>query len=209
MSGGCREHVSRGWPVTLHDGEVGLRPLRQRDARRWRELRSRNVEWLRRWEATSPDPSLEAAPTFAAMVRRLRAEARAGQSLPFVITYRGEVVGQLTVGGISYGSLRSAHIGYWVDEQVAGRGITPTAVALAVDHCFGPLRLHRIEVNIRPENSASRRVADKLGFRLEGVRPRYLHIDGAWRDHLGFALTAEEVPEGLLARWRSVRTPRN
>ena len=150
---------------------------------------------------------MESAPTFAAMVRRLRAEARAGQCLPFVITYGGVVVGQLTVGGISYGSLRSAHVGYWVDEAVAGRGIAPTAVALAVDHCFGPLRLHRIEVNIRPENTASRRVAEKLGFRLEGLRPRYLHIDGDWRDHLGFALTADEVPEGLLARWRSVRAP--
>ena len=199
--------MSQGWPVTLRDGEVGLRPLRQRDARHWRELRSRNAAWLRRWEATSPDPSVESAPTFAAMVRRLRAEARAGQCLPFVITYGGVVVGQLTVGGISYGSLRSAHVGYWVDEAVAGRGIAPTAVALAVDHCFGPLRLHRIEVNIRPENTASRRVAEKLGFRLEGLRPRYLHIDGDWRDHLGFALTADEVPEGLLARWRSVRAP--
>jgi ribosomal-protein-alanine N-acetyltransferase len=189
--------------VSLRDGPVGLRPLRQRDSRRWREIRARNTEWLRPWEATSPDPTSEAAPTFGAMVRRLRSEARARQGLPFVITFEGALVGQLTVGGITYGSLRSAHIGYWIDEAFAGRGITPTAVALAADHCFTTLRLHRIEVNVRPENVASRRVAEKLGFRYEGLRERYLHIDGDWRDHLGYALTADEVPAGVLARWKS------
>ena len=114
------------------------------------------------------------------------------------------LVGQLTVGGITWGSLRSAYIGYWIDERVAGRGIIPTAVAMATDHCFA-IGLNRVEINIRPENVASRRVVDKLGFRPEGLRERYLHIDGDWRDHLTFALTAPEVPDGVLARWRAVR----
>lgn len=184
---------------------MALRPIRRRDLVQWREVRTRNAAWLQHWEATSPEPALEAPPTFAAMVRRLRAEARAHQTLPFVVTYDQRLVGQLTVGGIGYGSLRSAHVGYWVDEAVAGRGIIPTAVALATDHCFGALRLHRIEINVRPENMASRRVAEKLGFRYEGLRLRYLHIDGDWRDHLGFALAVDEVPGGLLARWRAHR----
>ena len=111
------------------------------------------------------------------------------------------LVGQLTVSSITWGSLRSANIGYWVDETVAGRGITPTAVALAVDHCFQAAGMHRIEICIRPENAASLRVVHKLGFRSEGMRRAYLHIDGDWRDHEAFALTAEEVPEGLLARY--------
>ncbi len=195
----------RPWPVTLRDGRVALRPIRRRDLAQWREVRVRNTAWLQHWEATSPEPAFETPPTFAAMVRRLRAEARAQQTLPFVVTYDERLVGQLTVGGIAYGSLRSAHVGYWVDEAVAGRGIVPTAVALATDHCFGALRLHRVEINVRPENTASRRVAEKLGFRYEGLRLRYLHIDGDWRDHLGFALTADEVPGGLLARWKAER----
>ena len=82
----------------------------------------------------------------------------------------------------------------------------PTAVALVVDHAFTEVGLHRIEVNIRPENAASLRVVEKLGFRDEGVRPGLLHIAGAWRDHRSFALTAEEVPDGLLARWHETRT---
>jgi ribosomal-protein-alanine N-acetyltransferase len=120
--------------------------------------------------------------------------------MPFVVTYRGRLVGQLTVGGITWGSLRGAHIGYWIDREFAGRGITPTAVALATDHCFS-IGLHRIEVNIRPENHASRRVAEKLNFRSEGLRPSYLHIDGEWRDHLVFAMTSDEARGGLLNRW--------
>jgi len=194
--------VTEGWPATLVDGSVCLRPLRQRDSRDWRTVRARNAEWLRPWEATSPEPAIDAPPTYSAMVRRLRNEARDGRTMPFVITFGGELVGQLTVGGISWGSLRSAHIGYWVDQRVAGRGIMPTAVAMATDHCFD-VGMHRMEINIRPENLASRRVVEKLGFRPEGLRPRYLHIDGDWRDHLSFALTVDEVPGGLLARWKA------
>jgi ribosomal-protein-alanine N-acetyltransferase len=121
--------------------------------------------------------------------------------LPFVITLDDRLVGQVTVGGITWGSLWSAHIGYWVDSRVAGQGVMPTAVALAGDHAFRVLGLHRLEINVRPENAASLRVVEKLGFRDEGVRRRFLHIAGDWRDHRTFALTTEEVPEGLLARW--------
>ena len=194
--------MTEGWPVTLTEGAITLRPLRQRDAREWRSVRARNAEWLRPWEATSPEPAIDAPPTYSAMVRRLKAEAREGRTMPFVIAFGDILVGQITVGGISWGSLRSAHIGYWVDQRVAGRGIMPTAVAMATDHCFAA-GLHRIEINIRPENLASRRVVEKLGFRPEGMRPRYLHIDGDWRDHLSFALTVDEVPGGLVARWKA------
>ena len=69
------------------------------------------------------------------------------------------------------------------------------------------MKLHRIEINIRPENTPSLRVVEKLGFRDEGRRPRYLHIDGDWRDHQSFALNAEDVPGGLMARWRARDTP--
>ncbi|MFT6564308.1 MAG: ribosomal-protein-alanine N-acetyltransferase [Actinomycetes bacterium] len=106
----------------------------------------------------------------------------------------------MTVGGIAYGSLRSAHVGYWMDENHAGRGIVPTAVALGADYCFFTLGLHRLEINLRPENIASRRVVEKLGFRYEGIRENFLHINGQWRDHLAFAVTAEDAPKGVLAR---------
>lgn len=128
--------------------------------------------------------------------------------MPFVITYDGEMVGQITVSGITWGSARWAQTGYWIARSHAGRGITTLAVAMATDHSFAALGLHRMEVAIRPENAASLRVVEKLGFERIGVAPRYLHIDGDWRDHLLFALTAEDVPEGLVARLeRSAETP--
>ena len=190
------------WPVDLVDGPVRLRPLRRRDAATWRAVRNANASWLRPWEATSPDGS-GPPPTFPQMVRGFAREARAGRMLPFVVELDGRLVGQITVSGITWGSLRSAHVGYWVDQRVAGRGTIPLALALVGDHCFTAMRLHRIEVNIRPENAASLRVAAKLGLRDEGLRERFLHIDGDWRDHRTFAITREEVPEGLVNRLRS------
>ena len=65
----------------------------------------------------------------------------------------------------------------WVDRDLAGRGIAPTALALAADHMFGPMGLHRLEVAIRPENTKSLRVVEKLGFRFEGTRPAYMHVE--------------------------------
>ncbi len=186
--------------MVLRDGPLALRPLRRRDRAAWVRLRLENAAWLDPWEATAPDPTHPALP-FGAFVAELRREARAGRSYPFAIDYRGRLVGQLTVSGITSGSLCSASIGYWVAEAVAGRGIAPTAVALATDHCWVEAGLHRMEINIRPENAASLRVVAKLGFRDEGLRRRYLHVDGEWRDHRTFALTAEEVPGGLLRRW--------
>lgn len=193
--------MSYGWPARLRHGDLELRPLRLRDATAWREVRTRNAGWLRPWEATLPLAEHDAPSTYAAMVRRLRAEAREGRSLPFALLVGGAFAGQVTVGGIARGSLLSAYIGYWIDQRAAGRGVMPTAVAMVTDHCFGEVGLHRIEINVRPENTASLRVVEKLGFRSEGLRERYLHIDGGWRDHLTFALCAEDVPEGLLRRW--------
>jgi ribosomal-protein-alanine N-acetyltransferase len=139
------------------------------------------------------------------MVRRFSAQARAGEALPWAVTYDGKLAGQLNVSSIIWGSARMASAGYWVDQAQAGKGIIPTALALAVDHCFFTVGLHRIEVNIRPENHASLQVVRKLGFREEGVREKFLHINGGWRDHLSFALTAEDVPQGLVRRWSESR----
>jgi ribosomal-protein-alanine N-acetyltransferase len=197
--------MTGGWPVVLTEGPVRLRALRRSDEAAWMRLRAENAGWLEPWDATSPVPVEGRRPTFGQFVRTLDRQGRQGGSLPFAVEHEGALVGQLTVSGITYGSLYSASIGYWISRHVAGLGITPTAVALATDHCFGGLGLHRVEINIRPENGPSLRVVEKLGFRDEGVRERYLHIQGVWRDHRTFALTAEEVPGGLLARWRATR----
>ncbi|CAB4965266.1 unannotated protein [freshwater metagenome] len=194
------------WSPTVSDGDITLRLIRQRDAGEWREVRRRNREWLQPWEASlPPEASLitDVPATFGQMVRRMRKDARAGRALPWAILVDGRLAGQLTVGGITYGSLRSAYIGYWIDKDLAGRGIMPAAVALACDYCFDNVRLHRIEINIRPENTASLRVVDKIGLRKEGDRPKYLHIDGDWRDHVTYVVMAGEFPDGVLSRLKA------
>jgi ribosomal-protein-alanine N-acetyltransferase len=187
----------------LRSGRVGLRPLSLRDARAWREVRARNRDWLVPWEATVPPGDNAAPATFRSMVLDLRRQARAGRAMPFAVTLDDHFVGQLTVSNIVGGSARWGQVGYWVDQAHAGRGVIPTAVALAVDHCLFEAGLHRVEVAIRPENTASLRVVQKLGFNEYGYAPRYLHIDGAWRDHRLFAITVEECPGGLLRRFRT------
>ena len=140
--------------------------------------------------------------TFRGLVRDLRRQAREGRALPFAVTLDNVFVGQLTVTNIVGGSARWGQIGYWIDNRHAGHGVIPTAVALVTDFCLLKMGLHRVEVAIRPENTASLRVVEKLGFSEVGFAPRYLHIDGAWRDHRLFALTVEECPDGLLQRWK-------
>ncbi len=191
-----------GWPARLQYGRVGLRPPRLRDAATWSALRLRNEAWLAPWEPTSRESwaSRHSTASWPGALSSLRRLARAGFVLPFIVTYDDRFVGQVTVNNVVRGVLRSAQIGYWVDQEHAGRGIITTAVALATDHCFGPVGLHRIEIDIRPENAPSRRVVAKLGFREEGYLARYLDIDGVWRDHMLYALTVEDVPGGLLRR---------
>lgn len=185
------------WPLTLRGTtprgvDVVLRPLRHSDEEIFAAVRRANHAWLSPWDATAPEGG-RGAPTFAELVDGYDASARAGRALPMAITVEGRLVGQVNISNIVLGSFRSCAVGYWVSRAVAGLGVVPTALALAGDHVLSRLALHRIEINIRPENTASLAVVRKLGFRDEGERARYLHIDGDWRDHRSFAITTEDL----------------
>lgn len=197
-----------GWPAVLTEGPLTLRPYKRGDAKTWSDMRRANEDWLARWEPTSMGSwhDTHTVASFRALHRELRRNARAGTSMPFAVCWDGKFVGQLTVGNIVRRAFRSAYIGYWVDKGHAGKGIIPTSVALVVDHCFTQGGLHRIEVNIRPDNRPSQRVVEKLGFRKEALHERYLYIDGAWRDHIGYAVTMEDVTErgGMMERARGL-----
>ena len=189
-------------PPVVRAGRVALRTVRLRDAARLEELLLSNRDWLGPWEATHPSGRTVTPGTVSMKptLRLMRKQLRAGTGVPYVIMFDDVVVGQLSVSEVSGGALRSAQLGYWVAREFAGRGITPVAVALAIDYLFTGLLLHRAEVCIRPENQASLRVVEKLGLRYEGRRQAYIHIDGGWRDHECFAVTVEEAPHGMLDR---------
>lgn len=196
-----------GWPVRLgpvevRAGTVELRGPRLFDGGKWSRLRIRDREYLERWEPTAQEgwDERNATLSWPAQWSSLRAMARRGTTLPFMILVDGEVAGQITVGNIVRGSLLSAWIGYWVAADRAGGGVATAAVALLTDHAFRDAGLHRLEATVRPENAASIRVLTKSGYREEGLFKRYLDVAGQWRDHLCFALTSEEVPDGLVRR---------
>ena len=200
------------WPVVLRveDGlepQIVLRPLTRRDRRAWVELRSQNAFWLRPWDATRPDGSAPRV-RFQEFVRTLNADARAGRSRPFAIEVDGRLVGSLTLSSIIYGALRSASVGYWLAHAATGRGTMTRSIARLLDYAFEDLGLHRVEICVRPENTASLAVVARLGLRAEGRRERFLHIDGQWRDHLAFAVTAEERGNTRMAD-RVLRAPRD
>jgi ribosomal-protein-alanine N-acetyltransferase len=189
-----------GWPLVagplrVAAGVIRLRPVRVRDGLAWSRIRLNDRSHLEPWE-----PSIDAdwtvrhsVSSWPSVCSSLRSEARKGHMLPYAIELDGQFCGQLTIGNVTHGALRSAWIGYWVSHSVTGGGVATGALALGIDHCFGPVMLHRVEATVRPENTASRAVLAKVGFREEGVLRRYLQVDRAWRDHLLVALTVEEV----------------
>jgi [ribosomal protein S5]-alanine N-acetyltransferase len=196
--------VHPGWPARLSWGPVELQPLRRRDAAEWSRLRLANEDWLSPWEPSNGLPwrARHTPASYRVMRRVVARRARMGTSLPFALRVEGRLAGQVTLDNIVRGALRSGYLGYWIDRSVAGRGMGSLAVALVCDHAFGEVGLHRVEADIRPENLPSQRLVERLGFRREGLLRRYLDIDGDWRDHISYALLAEDLPGGVLAHWR-------
>jgi ribosomal-protein-alanine N-acetyltransferase len=131
--------------------------------------------------------------TYAAYLRRLRAPQN--QGLLVCRLDDDAIVGAVNLSQIFYGPLKSAFMGYYVGGPFAARGHLTEGVGLALRHAFRRLRLHRVEANIQPENEASRRVAARNGFRLEGYSPRYLKIAGRWRDHERWTALADARPD--------------
>ena len=112
--------------------------------------------------------------------------------LAAVLADDGDLVGIFTISQIVRGYFQSAYLGYYASSRHAGKGLMGEAMALVLDHAFGPLSLHRLEANIQPGNAPSIALARGAGFRLEGYSPRYLLIGGRWRDHERYAITADE-----------------
>lgn len=172
-----------------------LRPYSVSDETEWREVRGRNARWLRPWDSTSP---VEAPPvSFRQWVRMLEDEAGEGTDIVWGMRLNGRLVGEISLGAIEYGSLRTGIAGYWVDQAMAGRGLAPLALAMVCDWALlapdGP-HLHRIEVDMLPANHNSRRVAEKTGFTFEGVRRQYMHVAGKWEDHESWTLLDSDPP---------------
>ena len=189
--------VPQSFALTHED--LTLRLVRMRDWKVIERIQLENRDWFRQWEATNPTGPLNL--DFRSSIRGLLRQLAEETALPLAVEFRGQLVGQLNISNILHGSVGTAFVGYWISPEFAGLGITPVAVALATDYAFNVIGLHRIEIDIRPENKSSLQVVRKLGFRFEGTKLAFIHINNAWRDHHVFALTYEEVSQGLLKKY--------
>jgi ribosomal-protein-alanine N-acetyltransferase len=133
--------------------------------------------------------------SFAARCAARERERQLGGGIGFGLFTEGHFAGEITLSSIQRGPFQQAYIGYWVDEELAGRGLAPEAVVIVLRYAFEELGLHRVEIAIVPRNLPSRRVVDKLGLREEGIAVGFLEIDGRWEDHVRYAVTSEEWDE--------------
>lgn len=183
-------------PGDVEIGRLVVMEMTARDHRLAAQVRADNYRWLSPWEANAPDGYRARDMDLEAFIRRSARLVRKGMYYSFGVWVDQELVGQVSVGDVALGASHSGNLGYWVSEEYSGRGVITAAVAMVLDLCLGSPYLHRVEINVRPENKASLRVVEKLGLRFEGRKRGFYFIAGNWADHLGYAATAEEIPEG-------------
>ncbi|MFF1835905.1 GNAT family N-acetyltransferase [Streptomyces sp. NPDC058231] len=176
------------------DAEVRLRPATPDDAASLAESLTRSRTYMRPWEPARPDDFY----TEEGQRERLAdvlADREAGRAMRWVLAdAEDRAVGSFTLSGIVHGAFCSAVLGYWVDVTYAGRGLATAAVERICAVARDGLRLHRIEAGTVLDNVASQRVLAKCGFEEFGTAPRFLHIDGEWRDHRLFQRILHDGP---------------
>jgi [ribosomal protein S5]-alanine N-acetyltransferase len=155
-----------------------IRPLVEADAPALLALRLANRAFLAPFDPERPESFF----TLASQAEIARNPDR----LRFAILDAGALAGTIALSNVSYGPFRSANVGYWVSADRNGRGLATRAVAELVERAFGEIGLHRVEAGTLVDNIGSQRVLEKNGFERIGLARRYLHINGAWRDHLLF-----------------------
>ncbi|MFG3345846.1 GNAT family N-acetyltransferase [Streptomyces sp. NPDC048018] len=162
---------------------VALHPLTLSDQDEFCALVRASAELHHPWMQLPAD-----AEAFHAWMRRFDDGTNRG----FLIRVRetGAAAGMVNINSIIRGRYQGASLGYAAFAPSAGRGYMTEGLALTLRHAFGDLRLHRLEANIQPGNEASLAVVRRLGFRFEGISPAYLYIDGGWRDHERWSITA-------------------
>jgi ribosomal-protein-alanine N-acetyltransferase len=188
--------MSPALPERITGEAVAIRAFAPSDVAELAALRSRNRAFLEPWEPRRSMGFFTEAGQ-RAEIERDKQEWAADRTYAFAIVERSGVMrGRIALANVVRGAWENATVGYFVDQAACGRGYATEAVALALSFAFGPCRLHRVQAAVMPHNARSIRVLEKNGFRHEGSAPRYLRLDGAWRDHELFAITVEEFREG-------------
>ncbi len=179
--------------AAIHGRGVWLRPPLMSDYGAWAELRAHSRAHLVPWEPAWPRDDLSRA-AFRRRIRHYQREAREDVGYAYLLLDAADdrLMGGLTLSNVRRGVTQSAMMGYWLGLPFVGRGAMTRAVAALLPHAFEALRLHRIEAAVQPANTRSVVVLRRTGFTEEGLARRYLKINGAWQDHLLFAMLLED-----------------
>jgi len=164
---------------------VRIRPVERGDQRRLLAANRASATFHAPW-VSAPTNAL----AFTAYLEKLQSGTAIG-FLALALADDG-IVGVVNLSNIARGAMKGAAMGYYANSAYAGRGLMREGIARVLDTAFGELGLHRIEANVQPGNHRSQALVRRLGFHEEGFSPRFLFIDGAWRDHQRWALLAEE-----------------
>ncbi|WP_108658610.1 GNAT family N-acetyltransferase [Acuticoccus kandeliae] len=161
------------------------------DYTEWSQLRAESRHFLKPWEPIWPRDDLTRM-AFRRRIRRYHREIRSDEGYALFVfeSEHGQLAGGLTLAHVKRGVTQSCSVGYWMGERFAGQGLMGDAVRRIVPFCFDVLGLNRIEAATLPHNERSMRLLRRVGFSEEGYARRFLCINGAWRDHVLFALCA-------------------
>jgi [ribosomal protein S5]-alanine N-acetyltransferase len=164
---------------------VELRPPVPDDEAAWCALIRGSRDSFAGWFGSAGTPA-----EFARYLERSRSPSAACR----LIRRRADdaLLGAINLSEIVRGVFQSGSLGYYIGAPYHGQGYMTDALGLMLRLAFGGLRLHRLEANIQPGNTASLALVRRAGFRREGSSPRYLKVAGRWRDHERWALLVED-----------------
>jgi ribosomal-protein-alanine N-acetyltransferase len=171
-----------------------LRTPSPADYAAWTQLRAESRTFLTPWEPTWPADDLTRT-AFRRRMRRYQAEIREDRAYPFFIFRQTDyaLLGGITLSNVARGMTQTATLGYWMGERYANQGHMTNAVRAIAPFAFAALNLHRLEAACLPQNAASMRLLEKVGFRREGLARGLVCINGRWQDHVVFALLTDDL----------------
>ncbi len=183
--------------VRLVGPNVFIRPPARSDEKQWIDIREKSRDFLEVWEPTWPSDATTPA-AFRRRLKKFTTDWRDGATYAFLIFRREDeaLVGGITLSNVRRGVAQSGSVGYWMGKPYARNGYMAETVQLMLEFAFDTLGLHRVEAACLPSNTPSRNLLLKSGFTQEGFARRYLRINGAWQDHISFAILRTDPRPG-------------
>lgn len=171
-----------------------LRQLTIEESHLFQDYLIRNRDFLSRWEPIRGDEYYTLENVKKLIEDEIHLHQK-GVAINYYISYKGDerIIGKISLSNIIYGPFLSCYLGYKLDINEINKGVMTKALNEVIDNLFKEYKLHRIEANILPRNSASIRVIEKLGFVNEGLSKKYLKINGVWEDHIHYVLLNEDI----------------